>query len=242
VIVPARFSLAFALGFSLLQPALTQAAEPPKREPAPLTIPATNQQQADAIAGTLKQSGLLQQYDIAITYREGVVELTGAVADTEQHDKVLHLVQGVPGVQRVVDHLNFAQAIVRVQAGGIPQSLPPVPPTNAAPPPVAPPAGVPGATPPEATPVFQAPAAAPYSLNPPRMPPYAWPTYAPYNNYSRVGYPMAYPYNSFPFIGPVYPFPKVPLGWRSVRLEWDDGFWWYSKTASRWDWWKLRYY
>ena len=74
------------------------------------------------------------------------------------------------------------------------------------------------------------------------MPPYAWPTYAPYNNYSRVGTPLAYPYNSFPFIGPVYPFPKVPLGWRSVRLEWDDGFWWFSKTASRWDWWKLRYY
>ena len=72
----------------------------------------------------------------------------------------------------------------------------------------------------------------PYDLNPPKMPPYAWPTYAPYNNYSRVASPMAYPYNAFPFIGPQYPFPKVPLGWRSVKLELEDGYWWFSKTAS----------
>ena len=77
---------------------------------------------------------------------------------------------------------------------------------------------------------------------PPKMPPYAWPTYAPYNNYSRVAYPEAYPYNAWPFIGPPYPFPKVPLGWRSVKLEWDDGYWWYSRTASKYDWWKLRYW
>jgi hypothetical protein len=238
VTVPARFSLAFTLGLSLLQPALTTAAEPPPREPASVTIPVSNQQQADTIAARLRQSGLIQQYDVEITYRDGVAELTGSVASAEQRDQVLRLVEGVPGVKSVVDHLSVPGAIVPVQAGGIPQSLPPVPPANVTPPPPA----APGAPATEATPIFQAPAPAPYSLNPPRMPPYAWPTYAPYNNYSRVGYPMAYPYNSWPFIGPVYPFPKVPLGWRSVRLEWDDGFWWYSKTATRWDWWKLRYY
>ena len=63
----------------------------------------------------------------------------------------------------------------------------------------------------------------------PRLPPYAWPTYAPYNNYSRVAYPTAYPYNAFPFIGPYYPFPKVPLGWRKVQLEWEDGHWCYGR-------------
>ena len=87
-----------------------------------------------------------------------------------------------------------------------------------------------------------APAPQPSDLNPPRMPPYAWPTYAPYNNYSRVAYPLAYPYKSWPFIGPVYPFPKVPLGWRSVKLQWDDGYWWFSRVGCKHDWWKLRYW
>ena len=29
-----------------------------------------------------------------------------------------------------------------------------------------------------------------------------------------------------PNIGPFYPYPQVPLGWRRVSLEWDDGWWW----------------
>jgi hypothetical protein len=210
--------------------------------------PANNQQTAESIAARLRQSGLLRHYDVDISFRAGEAELTGSVADASQRDQVVRLVQDVPGVQRVVDHLSVAGAIVPVQAGDAPNTLQPLPPGNPAPPANLPPPGNPapppaaGAPAPEATPVFQAPGPAPHSLNPPRMPPYAWPTYAPYNNYSRVGYPTAYPYNSFPFIGPVYPFPKIPPGWRSVLLQWDDGFWWYSKTATRWDWWKLRYY
>ena len=74
------------------------------------------------------------------------------------------------------------------------------------------------------------------------MPPYAWPTYAPYNNFSRVAYPLSYPYNAFPYIGPFYPFPKVPLGWRSVKLEWDDGYWWFTKHNNKYDWWRLRFH
>jgi hypothetical protein len=95
---------------------------------------------------------------------------------------------------------------------------------------------------PEAVPSFQGAPPAPYDLNAPRMPPYAWPTYAPYNNYSRVAYPTAYPYNAWPFIGPIYPFPKVPLGWRAIKLEWEDGYWWYSKLMTKHDWWRLRFY
>jgi len=79
-------------------------------------------------------------------------------------------------------------------------------------------------------------------MNPPSMPPYAWPTYAPYNNYSRVAYPTAYPYEQFPFIGPMYPFPRVPLGWRSVSLTWEDGHWWYHRTPTGHDWWRIRYH
>jgi hypothetical protein len=108
------------------------------------------------------------------------------------------------------------------------------PPANGGGAPVAP------AAPPEAVPSFQA--AAPYPLNHPKMPPYAWPTYAPYNNYSRVAYPDSYPYQAFPYIGPIYPFPKIPLGWREVKLQWEDGYWYFSKHATKWDWWKIRYW
>jgi hypothetical protein len=252
VIVPARFSLAFTLGLSLLSAAWGRAAEPVVPDtPRPLCL--SNQEMAENIAARLRRSGQLQHYDVNICFHEGIAELTGSVSDVEQRDRVLRLVQDVAGVRGVVDRLSVAGAIVPVQAGGVPEVLPPVPGTNPAPsasqavPAIPPPVGTsapasPAASAPEAMPIFQAPAPVPHQLNPPRMPPYAWPTYAPYNNYSRVGYPLAYPYNAFPFIGPVYPFPKVPLGWRSVRLEWDDGFWWFSKTATRWDWWKLRYY
>ncbi|HWG41921.1 MAG TPA: BON domain-containing protein [Gemmataceae bacterium] len=242
--VPSRFHLALAAGLCMLHPALGGTAEPSSPEPSQLPIASSsNQQIADTIAAQLRASGLLRHYDVDISCREGAVELRGSVADAGQREQVVHLVQRVPGVERVVDHLTLAGAIVPVQAGGAPAALQPVPPANPTPPP--PPAGAvapPGAAPPEATPIFQAPAPAPHALNAPRMPPYAWPTYAPYNNYSRVAYPQAYPYNSWPFIGPMYPFPKVPPGWRSVKLEWDDGFWWYSKTATKRDWWKLRFY
>jgi hypothetical protein len=95
---------------------------------------------------------------------------------------------------------------------------------------------------PEPAPIYRAPIPAYSTLNPPYMPPYAWPNYAPYNNFSRVAYPTAYPYHSWPFIGPVYPYPKVPPGWRAVKLEWDDGYWWFSRVAHPHDWWKLRFW
>lgn len=58
------------------------------------------------------------------------------------------------------------------------------------------------------------------------MPNYAWPSYAAYPNYSAVTYPQQYSPSAWPYIGPFYPYPQVPLGWRKVTLEWDDG-WWY---------------
>src|SRR5262249_62354621 len=121
-----------------------------------------------------------------------------------------------------------------------------------APPPATPPASVPppppaettarGTATPEPLPVFRTGVPAYYGLNPPPLPPYAWPTYAPYNNYSRVAYPQAYPYNSFPYIGPYYPFPKVPLGWRKVVLEWEDGHWYYGRLSSPVDYWRVKFW
>jgi hypothetical protein len=59
----------------------------------------------------------------------------------------------------------------------------------------------------------------------PAMPGYAWPAYASHPNYAAVTYPKQYSPTAWPFIGPFYPYPQVPLGWRKVTLEWHDGWW-----------------
>ena len=58
-----------------------------------------------------------------------------------------------------------------------------------------------------------------------QMPGYAWPSYASYPNYAAISYPQQYSPSAWPYIGPFYPYPQVPLGWRKVCLEWDDGWW-----------------
>jgi hypothetical protein len=60
----------------------------------------------------------------------------------------------------------------------------------------------------------------------PHMPNHAWPAYAASPNYAAVTYPRQYSPSAWPYIGPFYPYPQVPLGWRKVTMEWDDG-WWY---------------
>jgi len=100
----------------------------------------------------------------------------------------------------------------------------------------------PPSLPPEPLPSYRIPVPAHGMIGTPPLPPYAWPTYAPYNNYSRVAYPNCYPYEAFPYFGPFYPFPKVPLGWRAVKLEWNDGFWFLSTHAQRYDYWVLRFW
>jgi BON domain-containing protein len=202
----------------------------------------TGAEVANAIADRLRQSGQLRHYTIDVSYRDGTAEVRGSVADQAQREEALRLVQGVPGVERVLDQLSLAggETIAQTQAAVPP---PPLPPSSGPEPPLAPPPGPPSAGgPAEPLPLFAAPQPGPYDVGCPKMPPYAWPTYAPYNNYSRVAYPEAYPYNAWPFIGPVYPFPKIPLGWRAVKLEWQDGYWWFSKVATKHDWWRLRYW
>jgi len=247
-----RLTLTALVGICLIRPggvrAADPAAEPPRLAPVPgqslaTTLTDVNQRTADAVADQLRQDGQLRHYDLAVICRDGTVWISGNVRDQPQRDEVVRVVRGVSGVDRVIDQLTLTDALKRVQAQvpppfrapdptpALPGALPPTPPGVTARPTIA-----------EPMPVFQAPPPSPYDLNPPQMPPYAWPTYAPYNNFSRVAYPEAYPYNAWPFIGPIYPFPKVPLGWRSVKLEWDDGHWWYSKTATKYDWWRLRFW
>jgi hypothetical protein len=65
-----------------------------------------------------------------------------------------------------------------------------------------------------------------------QMPGYAWPSYASYPNYAALTYPRQYSPTAWPYIGPFYPYPQVPLGWRKVSLEWDDG-WWFLDFSDR---------
>jgi hypothetical protein len=73
------------------------------------------------------------------------------------------------------------------------------------------------------TPVNGGPAPARYDQA--YMPNHAWPSYASYPNYAGVTYPKQYSPTAWPYIGPFYPYPQVPLGWRKVSLEWHDGWW-----------------
>ena len=66
---------------------------------------------------------------------------------------------------------------------------------------------------------------APARYDHPQLPGYAWPSYAAHPNYGAVTYPRQYSAQAWPYIGPFYPYPQVPLGWRKVTLEWDDGWW-----------------
>ena len=66
---------------------------------------------------------------------------------------------------------------------------------------------------------------APAHFDHPNMPGYAWPSYASYPNYAALTYPRQYSPTAWPFIGPFYPYPQVPLGWRKVSLEWHNGWW-----------------
>ncbi|MBY0228690.1 MAG: BON domain-containing protein [Gemmataceae bacterium] len=239
-----RLALASALGLGML--AGSAISGEPSRLP---VLPSANQELADSLAARLKASGLLKEYRVEVAVTSGTVELTGTVADQSQREEVVRLVQGVPSVVRVIDKLAVAGApIRRVRQPDLPKAeapkveLPPPLPGTGTPPPSSAEKGEKADRMPEPVPHFRAVMPAYAALTPPQMPPYAWPTYAPYNNFSRVATPTAYPYHSWPYIGPVYPFPKVPPGWRSVKLEWDDGHWWFSRVAHPHDWWKLRFW
>jgi hypothetical protein len=263
-----RILAAAVLGLSLAHPLSGRAADPapagsPPAMPAAsqTTATPTNRDVAAAISETLRQAGKagqLRHYNIDVMVKDGTAELSGTVANDSQREEALKLVKAVAGVKSVVDKMTLLapSPITQVQATGPAGLQPPPAPAVAAPPLPADPLppqlretmqpGAPGGPPagiiPEPVPSFAAPMPSPYDLNPPKMPPYAWPTYAPYNNFSRVAYPLAYPYSSWPFVGPCYPFPKIPPGWRSVKLEWEDGHWWFSKVADQCGLWRARFW
>ncbi len=230
--VRALLPLAVTAGLCFGEPVTAQ--QPTASGAKPVVVSNPNQVLADNIAYRLRATNSLEGAEINITVQDGIVTLTGTTRDAGQKAAILKNVQTVSGVVLVRDGLR-AGSVVQVQdtkpVPMPPMPLPPVggPPINVDGPIVEPaPLGIPGQLAPD--------------MMAPNLPPYAWPTYAPYNNLSRVAYPTAYPYNAFPFIGPFYPFPKVPLGWRKVTLEWDDGHWYLGRNSTPHDYWRVRFW
>ncbi|MCA9047236.1 MAG: BON domain-containing protein, partial [Planctomycetaceae bacterium] len=204
------------------QPALTPPpiamtpSAPPSPEPlvrtsaAKPTVPAgvSNQQVAQQIADSLESQGL-SGYPIEIRYENGIATLLGEVSTTQQYQAAGFAAGRVSQVRDVQNNLQVAGPIA--QTSFAPQGrVAPASMTYAQP-------GMMAAQP------TAVGGAGMYSN--PHLPSHAWPAYAQYPNSAAISYPSQYSASAWPYIGPFYPYPQVPLGWREATLRWDDGFW-----------------
>lgn len=189
---------------------------------------ASNQQVAEQIAASLSQAGLVG-YDIEIRYSNGVATLGGNVGTVQQRQAASAAVSQVPGVQSVNNQLQVNPAVM--QTAFAPNAMPMPMGMGGQPPMMQAPPGMMGPAP---SPMGVAPA----SFTNPHLPGHAWPAYAQYPNSAAVSYPTQYSASAWPYIGPFYPYPQVPLGWREVSLEWDDGYWQlnFNKEKDKWYW------
>jgi hypothetical protein len=199
---------------------------------------------ARQIATNLESSGALQGFRIGVRCNDGVAVLRGNVGSDQQKAAAVSIAQQTQGVTRVVDELTVAGAGVQNAAftgapvPGGPMRATPRPFAvstslhGAGGPPAAMAAGGGGGPVPAYMPGVGG-GVAPARYDQPHLPARAWPTYAAYPNYGAVTYPKQYSPTAWPYIGPFYPYPQVPLGWRKVTLEWDDGWWMLDFKARR---------
>ena len=251
-------AMAGALDFPPVKPgAGTAPARPAKKSKA-----AVNQELAEKIAKAMRKAKL-NGYDIEIDVRDGAVTLDGSVNSIEQRRAAAKAAGSVPGVTGINNRLRVAQPVSKPgdeQSAAEPLHSPANPhgvrPANyqagfrkgsgrqpaiqqAVASDIAS-AEATGSTAPPGTPVYGPPPAAAGSnavYNQPNFPNYAWPTYAQYPNYAAVTYPTQYSASAWPYIGPFYPYPQVPLGWRKVTLEWNDGLWNLDFDSLNHRWW-----
>ncbi len=234
----------------------SQPNSQPKRssQPSPSDVAVT-----DSLIARLQQSksaGALRGFELDVSTVNGDVWLRGKVANQTQKDHVLDIARRTRGVARVIDDIVVAHGgpVRQVSTGGLAPAVgapAPIPqgssmPNAGRPVPIG---GTPQAFAPSglasmsmgggmvSSPVPMQGAGAQYGVGAPRydqpnMPSYAWPSYAAYPNYSAVTYPKQYSPSAWPYIGPFYPYPQVPLGWRKVSLEWDDGLWYLDFTSK----------
>jgi osmotically-inducible protein OsmY len=213
--------------------------------------PQSNQEVAQQIAEALAGAGL-HGFDVEVRYKDGVASLIGDVGSPVQAQRAEQAARSVPAVGRVLNRLTVngrpiqqqrPQAAQAAAFQGQPQQQYPGAPAQEA------------AYGQQAGPLMAAPASNPAAVaagvpagvpsayaantihNRPNVPEHAWPAYAPYDNYAQVTYPSMYDASAWPYIGPFYPYPQVPLNWRSSELVWDDGYWqlkFHSRTDKWW--------
>lgn len=183
----------------------------------------------------LKNAGHLRGFDLDVSTVNGDVWLRGNVSSQAQKAMILDVARHTRGVSRVVDDVKVDGA-VRQASTGIPAPVPQASsmPVAAQPQPVPQSAGSYSGQP---VPMNMNGGTVAYGMGAPRydqpnMPNYAWPSYAAHPNYAAVTYPKQYSPSAWPYIGPFYPYPQVPLGWRKVALEWDDGLWYLDFTSK----------
>lgn len=192
--------------------------------------------------GEAKKSGKLSGFGVEVKVNDGIARVQGRVLNQETRKKLIEVVRATPGVQRVEEEIRV-EGVAPASHSGIAHPTP-TRQASAAPipsqylrsaTPVRPAimqtteGGYSGGigTPMPAHPVPGSPgcAAGGPHYDGPNLPNYAWPGYASYPNYAALSYPQQYSPTAWPYIGPFYPYPQVPLGWRRVTLEWDDGWW-----------------
>lgn len=201
--------------------------------------------------GAAQRNGQLKGFGVDVQCLGGVVTINGRASSAGQRDQIVSIAQAAPGVQSVEQSINIIgqPAPTLTRPSGVPAQLAsnrmaPVSvdeiPTMAAPQMMNHPVPVSQA----AAPIMGAPVqGTPVPMNygggvgaprydAPNLPNYAWPGYASYPNYAALTYPQQYSPSAWPYIGPFYPYPQVPLGWRKVSLEWDDG-WWFLDFTDR---------
>ncbi len=197
-----------------------------------------------------KAAGQLRGFDLDISTVNGDVWVRGSVANQEQKAMVLDVASRVSGVARVIDDVTVkGQSDVRSVSTAVPSTPMPLPQGSSMP--MVGPSGATGQGPrafaPSGLASYSPAAPAPMQYgeagmgmgapryDQPNLPNYAWPSYAAYPNYAAVTYPKQYSPSAWPYIGPFYPYPQVPLGWRRVSLEWDDGLWYldFSSKSGR---------
>ncbi len=219
------------VGLKRISTTLGLLAAMPVASQAQSFVPATNQATADAVAGTLRASQALSGSRIEIQTTNGLVTLSGQVANPSQKAEAIARARSVVGVSGVNDRIQVAgdRGVLPVQYQQVALGHR----GHAA-------GNYGGTTAMEGAPVEGATSGMIMDGPMPEGaaggsmatgggnggPNYAWPSYAPKENFSAVGYPTAYPWQAWPNIGPPYPYPEVPLDWRAVTLRWDDGIWW----------------
>lgn len=205
--------------------------------PAPAAKPAgpNNQAVAQDIATSLGEVGLVG-YEIEVRYENGIAHLVGEVPSAQQIQAAGFAASRVPGVQSVKNDLKIGSGISQTAfQQGMPAGYP-MPQQQFQQYPQVHPASMMGA--PMGAAGAPSPIAGAGNYSNPQLPNHAWPAYAQYPNSAAVSYPKQHSASAFPYIGPFYPYPQVPLGWREVSLQWDDGYWQldFEQKKDAWYW------